>query len=165
LSVLGVHRGNWREDAEAFEHLVRDAMSYLKAKQAALTAEFRLGEYERYDWYQETGQLVFSQRGEARVTAGIQFVGSVSSVSDTWLWAWANQSYLDNVRADVRRVRAYGEDHRFLRLASARWKADEANGWEMTAVAALLLQAQGAYRSPSERGATFMVLTDVRWIQ
>jgi len=108
---------------------------------------------------------VFSQRGEVRVAANIQFVGSVSSVSDTWLWAWANQSYLEPVRAGVRRVRAYGEDHRFLRLASARWKADEADGWEMTAVTALLLHGQGAYRSPSDRGATFMVLNDIRWVQ
>jgi hypothetical protein len=150
---------------QAFEQLVLDATSYLTARQAALKAEFRLADYERYDWYQETGQLVFSQHGKARVIADIQFVGSVSSASDTWLWAWANESFLETVRADVRKVREYGTDRQFLRLASARWKATEVDGWEMTAVAALLLKTQGAYRSPSERGATFMMLNDVRWVQ
>jgi len=156
---------NWRQDSQAFERLVLDAMSYLKARQAALTAEFRIGEYERYDWYQDTGQLVFLQNGQARVVANIQFVGSVSSISDTWLWAWANESYVEAVKADVRKVRTYGAERQFLRLASARWEATEVDGWEMTAVAAFLLQAQGAYRSPSEQGAVFMTLSDVRWVQ
>jgi len=156
---------NWRQDTQSFEQLVLDAMSYLKTRQAALNREFQLGEYERYDWYQETGQIVFSQHGQARVAANVQFVGSVSSTSDTWLWAWANESFLESARADVRKVRAYGVDRQFLRLASARWKATEDDGWEMTAVAALLLQAHGAYRSPSERGATFMMLNDITWVQ
>jgi hypothetical protein len=39
------------------------------------------------------------------------------------------------------------------------------DGWEMTSVAAFLLKAKGAYRSPDERGFTFMILTDVRWAQ
>jgi hypothetical protein len=37
--------------------------------------------------------------------------------------------------------------------------------WQMTAVSAFLLKAKGAYRSPDERGFTFMILTDVRWAQ
>ena len=102
-------------------------------------------------------------RGHPRVVADIQFVGSVSNVSDTWLWAWANESFFDSVRTDVRKVRKYGDDHHFLRLASAPWKATEVDGWEMTAVVAFLLQAQGAYRSPAERGSTFMTLNDIRW--
>ena len=156
---------NWRQDAEAFAKLVAEAMAYLQAKQAELNAEFRIGEYERYDWDQETGQLVFSDGGRARVAAQIQFVGSVSTVSNTWLWAWANDSYEETIRAGVRRVRQFGTEHRFLRLASARWQADEVDGWEMTAVAAFLLQAQGAYRSPGDRGPAFMILNDVRFVR
>lgn len=156
---------NWRQDAEAFDQLVRDAMSYLQAKQALLNAEFRLGEDERYDWYQETGQLVFSQQGQPRVVADIQFVGSVSTISDTWLWAWANESFVATLTAEAIKVRTYGTERQFLRLASARWKATEVDGWEMTAVAAFLSQAQGAYRSPSERGPAFMLLKNVRWVQ
>jgi len=156
---------NWRQDTQAYDRLVVDATAYLNAKQAALRAEFRVGQYERYDWDQEKGQLVFSQGGHARVVADIQFVGSISNVSDTWLWAWANESFLDGVRADVRKVRRYGDDHHFLRLAAARWKATEVDGWEMTAIAAFLLRAQGAYRSPHERGSTFIMLNDIRRAQ
>jgi hypothetical protein len=35
----------------------------------------------------------------------------------------------------------------------------------MTAIAAKFLGAIGAYRSPSERGFTFMAITSARWVQ
>jgi hypothetical protein len=63
------------------------------------------------------------------------------------------------------KVREYEEAHSLLKLASAYWSADEEDGWQMTAVSAYLLKAKGAYRSPDERGFTFMVMTDVRWAQ
>jgi hypothetical protein len=97
--------------------------------------------------------------------ADIQFVGSVSTISDTWLWAWANGSFVERLKTEVRKVRTSGVEKQFLRLASARWSATEVDGWEMTAVTALLSQAQGAYRSPSELGPAFMLLSDVRWVQ
>jgi hypothetical protein len=34
----------------------------------------------------------------------------------------------------------------------------------MTSIAAYLLQAKGAYRSPAEGGCTFMIMTSVNWV-
>ena len=62
-------------------------------------------------------------------------------------------------------MRSYGQEHEFLRLACAHWDATERDGWEMTGIAARILGAVGAYRSPSEHGLTFMVMIDVRWAQ
>jgi hypothetical protein len=156
---------NWKEDKDAIGTLIANAMAYLQEQQDALQSRFSLGRYDRYNWDQDTGQLVFSRAGQSEVVAEIQFVGSVSTVSNTWLWSWANGSYLESVRRDIRRVRAYGEAHRHLKLVAASWPAEEVDGWEMTAVAAYLLRARGAYRSPGERGFTFMVMTSVGWTQ
>ncbi len=156
---------NWRQDDEAFDSLVNDAVAYYNERQTELRDRFRINDYERYDWNQDSGLLVFSHQGLAKVVADVQFVGSVSTRTDTWLWSWANSSYLEPVRARIHEVRRYGEEHRFLKLASAHWSATEEDGWEMTAVSAFLLGAPGGYRSPDERGFTFMVLTDVRWAQ
>jgi hypothetical protein len=97
------------------------------------------------------------------VTADIQFVGSISTVSDTWLWSWANDSVDPELAASMVTVRDYGNEHGFSQLTVKKWHAHEVDGWEMTAIAALLLKARGAYRSPAEDGFTFMVMTDVRW--
>src|SRR5712675_1358664 len=72
---------------------------------------------------------VFSDGGKPRVVADIVFVGSVSTRSNTWLWSWANDSYLENVKSRMREVRQYGAKHRLLQLAAAHWSATEQDGW------------------------------------
>ncbi len=156
---------NWKQDEAAYNRFVGEAVAYLRACQDELESQYALGRYQRYDWNQETGQLIFSREGRVEVVADIQFVGSLSTRSNTWLWSWANESITEPVKHRVRQVRTYGEEYRYLKLASACWSADEADGWEMTAIAADRLKAKGAYRSPDKRGASFLVMTEVRWAQ
>jgi hypothetical protein len=160
-----VRRRNWREDGRAFDRLVADALAYLHAQQAALQERYGVGTYDHYHWDQGTGELVFSREGRPGLVADVQFVGSTSSEIGTWLWSWANPSIDEAVRRRVREVREYGEEHGFLKLAAAHWTGGEEQAWEMTAVAALLLRARGAYRSPEHRGSTFLLITDLRWAQ
>ncbi|HEX5872286.1 MAG TPA: hypothetical protein VFY65_17780, partial [Longimicrobium sp.] len=120
------------------------------------------GGYEHYDWDQESGQIVFSDSGVAKVVADVQFVGSTSTRSGTWLWAWDNPSIDAGLSRAVRKVRSFGQRHRIERLTEPKWEADEVDGWEMTSIAARLTRAEGAYRSPGENGATFLLLTNVR---
>jgi hypothetical protein len=154
---------SWRQDDAAFERLVEDSVAFFEARQEDLWAKFRIDECEAYHWDQEIGELVFSHDGRARVIADIQFVGSFSTQSDTWMWSWANPSFVEAVKARVRAVREHGDRHGFLKLAAAHWGATEQDGWEMTAVTARLLGALGAYRTPGENSFVFMVLTAVRW--
>ena len=156
---------NWDQDDDAFRALLGDAVAYLQGRQKALGDRYKLGSYNRYDWAQESGQLIFSSGGHAGVIATVQIAGSVATASGTWMWSWANASILEHVKTRVREVRAYGDRHRFLKLASACWTADETDGWEMAAIAAYLLGAAGAYRSPDENGFCFLVMTDVQWAQ
>jgi hypothetical protein len=150
---------------EAFDRLVEEATEYLEARQSELETVYRLSSIERYDWNQDSGQLVLSQGGTPQVVAEIQFVGSHSSSTGSWLWSWGNRSLVEGVKSRMREVRRVGEEHGFLKLAAAHWPATPQEAWEMTAVAARLLGAKGAYRSPDERGALFMVMTEVRWAQ
>jgi len=157
---------NWpRAHIVATAQLLESAIPYLRARQNQLEVQYRLNSYPRYDWYQDTAELVFSEQGRPRVVADIQFVGSLSTSSESWMWSWANTSLLESAKSEIRRVREYGDTHSLLKLACAYWSADEEDGWQMTAVSAFLLKAKGAYRSPDERGFTFMVMTDVRWAQ
>jgi hypothetical protein len=136
---------------------------YLTERQARLESEFRLGSWARWDWDQATGEIVFSDSGRAAVVADVQFVGSVSSRSGTWLWAWANTSVDPLLRTAVEQVRIYGREHGVKKLVEEKWEADEVDGWEMTSISARLLESEGAYRAPKENGATFLLLDNVRW--
>ena len=149
----------------AYRDLVTQAHEYLTACQNALRAEYRLDEWERYDWDQDTRQLVFSSNGQPGVIADIQFVGSISTVSNTWLWAWANPTVDAALCERLADVRAYGDRHGIEQLVTAKWDANPADGWEMTSISAYFLGAIGAYRTPGERGFEYMVITAIRWAE
>jgi hypothetical protein len=147
----------------AFEDLVTRSQRYLIECQERLQREYLLGSWPRYDWSQVTRQLVFSEAGQPKVLADIQFVGSVSIETGTWLWAWDNNSVTAELCAALSTVREYGEIHALPCLTTPKWPADEIDGWEMTGIAASLLRAKGAYRTPDKGGYTYMIMTAVGW--
>ena len=143
--------------------LVGDGGSYLKARQAENEAKFHLSRYEHYEWHQDSGEMVFSSGGVAKVVASIQMVGDLSKRSRTWLWAWANETLDEPLKRAANAVREMGEREKIERLTTEQWAADETDGWEMTSVAAKLNQATGAYQTCDDAGCEFMLLTNIRW--
>jgi len=90
---------------ENWADFVTSAHNSLSEKQASIMSEYKIGEHERFDWDQENGTLVFSNGDKPAVIAKVQFVGSISTKSDTWLWSWANSTILDNVKDEMHKVK------------------------------------------------------------
>ncbi|MBO0719471.1 MAG: hypothetical protein J2P41_01525 [Blastocatellia bacterium] len=134
------------------------------SKQQSLEEKFDISKHKRWDWSQEKAELTFSNDGIPAVRCDIVFIGSVSHISQTWLWAWANFSLEDAVRIPLDKVREFGEAHDFPRLTVPMWPAEEVDGWEMSAIATNLIGAKGVYRAPSENGYTFLAILDARWV-
>lgn len=155
---------NWLQNDEAFHDLISSSFKYLEGKQKSFLEKFKINDYERWDWYQETATLVFSHQGKPQVEAEIHFSGSFSTESNTWLWAWANDSLDETIKSSSRKVRAIGEELGLLKLVAAHWEATEVDGWEMTAALAKAINAIGAYRTPSDNGYTYMVITKAKWV-
>ena len=141
---------------------VSDCCRELARKNEQLWERLSLSSYKRWDWNQDSTELVFSNDGVPGVIARIAFVGGYSTKSDTWQWAWANFSLVDAIRDPSIAVRDFGEQHNFALLTVPKWPATQEDGWHMAAVAARILCAEGVYRTPSDYGSTFMVLHDVR---
>jgi hypothetical protein len=146
------------EEFGQFEH---ESAEYLKTQQDILRNEYDMESYERWDYDQDTGEFVFSDAGVPKVIAKFQVVGSISNVSNTWLWSWANPSILEPVKKDMRVVKQFGEQHGLKELLDEKWKAEDLDGWAMTNVSARLLNAKGAYRCPDENGFLFVIFTNV----
>ena len=150
---------------DEFVDLVTRAHEYLTARQDVLREEFRLGSWKRWHWDQDTGLLVFSDDQAPRVVAEVQFVGSVSTASGTWLWAWANPSIDPALSRSLAEVRAIGEQQGLAQLTTAKWEATEVDGWEMTSITAYVLQAKGGFRAPDDHGCLYMVMSSIAWAQ
>ncbi|HKQ14288.1 MAG TPA: hypothetical protein VJT80_12710 [Steroidobacteraceae bacterium] len=147
---------------KVWTRLVVDSTAAARKKQDLLEKDFQIGKHKRWDWDQERAQLVFSNDGVPALLCDIAFVGSVSTVSNTWLWSWANFSLTEAVRAPMGGVREFGEARDFPKLVVPKWPAEEVDGWEMASVAVEVLGARGIYRTPSEWGFTFLAILDAR---
>jgi len=149
----------------SFEELSRKAYTYLREKQQYCQSVFRLGEYERWHYDQTTGILTFGDNNTDKLHIDFEDVGSYSLKSNTWLWAWDNPHVQENVRSEITLVRDFGEARNFSRLITAKFDAEEHDAWEMTAIAAYLMQAKGAYRAPSSDGQlySFFIFKTISW--
>jgi hypothetical protein len=147
---------------ETFQEFATEASEYLKARVAVAQETFGIGQYERYDYDLSTGRFWWSDMEITKVEAKLIVVGSISTETNSWLWGWANPHLGDVEMEDIRRVKAFGEQHGIAKLTDPKWTADEIDGWEMTAVAARLLEAECAYRSPSRSGFLYLLLTNLR---
>ena len=110
---------------ETYQRLRSDAAAYLQVRQGTLVATYQLDKWPHYDWNQDSGTLVFSDSGVPRVVASVQFVGDISNISHTWLWAWDNATIDHQLAAASRAVRRYGYLHWIPHLFRAQWPATE----------------------------------------
>jgi len=147
-----------------FEDFVEQATNYLKAANERNNRLFGIGDYARYEYDLYKNEIWWSDSDDPKVRGKITIIGSISTKSDTWLWSWANPHFDVVERGPIHLVREFGEREAIAKLTDEKWPADEVDGWEMTSISSRLLEAQGAYRSPSESGGLFLIYDGLQFI-
>jgi len=145
-----------------YTDLLHRAKKYLEEQMHLCNSLYGLDACNRMDYEQETGQMIFSSLAYPKIVTGFLIAGSVSTRSNTWLWSWDNPYLLDKVIGDMWKVREYGERNSIYKLVEPKWEAREEDGWDMTAIAAYILKAKGAYKFPSDEIITFALFMKIR---
>lgn len=131
----------------------------LSKQQKALSRRFRLTEA---DWAvnQDQGLIHFGRKDGAVVTAPVQIIGSWNPNTSYFTWGWDHPSVQTRLRADAERTRWFGDKHDLPELTTRALKVTEQEAWRLTAVAAKVNAAAGAYRGPTDGPVVFMTLGD-----
>ena len=122
----------------------------------------RYGKHNRWDWDSDSAVLTFSDPENSTLRIHVTIVGTTQG--DSWQWSWANGNIPPNSKRDMEKVREFGETTEYSQLTSRFLKTDEYTGWEMTAVAAHVLDALGTYRFPTDDGHCYLVYRTIRQI-
>ena len=146
-----------------FEILRKEAYNYLIEQQKIIEDTYGIHKYEDWFYDQETGIITFSNAETKDKIVEIQYeeVGSISTISKTWLWSWANPHIEPKVKTEIEIVRDYGQENDLESLTKSKWFADEYDAWEMTAISAYLMKAKGAYRFPLENTFSFVIYKEI----
>ena len=94
----------------------------------------------------------------------IQFLGSESNQTNTWLWGWENVNQFDTQLLQlVEQVRQYGEEKALAPLQKAELMLDDDIDGHTLSIVACGIQEPPVcyYRCPHANGAAFVALNDV----
>ena len=134
----------------------RDAIAHAQAR-------FGLGTHARYAVDLAEGTIRFFDAADVeRVRADVEFAGSWSPSSQSWLWGWENASMPATVTARLEAVRAFGEHHGVDELRASVVEGDADVAWTMAAAALRLLDAQAIYRAAGARSEAFLLMFAIR---
>ena len=152
-------------DTISFDDLSKKAYEYLHKQQDICNSVYRIHSYKNWFYDQLTGELTFSDNGVKKLIIDYEEVGSVSEVTNTFLWAWANPHLEDGIKSDIIKVKDFGQKRNFDKLVNPKWSADQYDGWEMTAISSYLMQTKGAYRVPNTDNKlfSFLIFKNIRW--
>jgi hypothetical protein len=145
LGALAVGCGKTNE---AFDQLRQASMQELQLKTQAATG-WGFGKFDRWDFDQNVGLLVFSNADGYMAKCPAQIVGTYDSSVGSWQWAWADPSIDDKLKADSLRVKDYGATNGFEKLTEAEWQGTETDAWEMAAITCKICGDQCVYRGPA----------------
>jgi len=124
--------------------------------------EKRYGEHNRWDWDDEAVALTFSDPENPTLRIDVTVVGTTQG--DSWEWSWANPNFEARSKLGMDQVRDFGQVNGYQKMVSAFLDADDFTGWEMTAVAAHLLNSPGAYRFPTAKGHCYLIYRNIEEI-
>ncbi len=140
------------------ELIIEHALTAL-AKQMRFDA--LLGRHE-WRWENETGLLKVRRldAGGATLTCATQALGSVSRMSETWTWIWANDlaEISDDLMTAARELRAIGEKNNVPEFTTGEFPREQVNAHLLALVAMELLNADAYFRGSYLGGEGFVLI-------
>jgi len=133
---------------DCFEDFVHPLSHELMEKNNRFREQY--GMFAQWDWDPESATLTFIDPKKTTLRIAVSVVGTTEG--NSWEWTWANRNFEPHTKIDIDKVRVFGEVNGFEKLTTAFLEAAKYTGWEMTSIAAHILDARGAYRFPRDEG-------------
>lgn len=143
------------------DDFIEGCIDKLEIQNDSITKSYGIGSYERWDFDQETAEIIFSENGNKKLIAKVSFIGSYSANSESWMWGWGNDSLLPHLTKEIEKVREFGEKNNIELLTDRAWSATKEAGWAMSAVAFHVIGGKGVYRGVSGNNENFFLLHEI----
>jgi hypothetical protein len=153
-----LHSQEAKESPRQFIEMSSIALRFLQHHNEV---DWGMPEAESFSVDQETGRIVFYFRDGKTVSAPVQIVGTFSQQAGSFMWAAENPSMDESLTRASRSAREWAEANGLAEWSNSSFPSSEAEAWEITAVAARLDGAFGAFRAPTDGPIVFLVFGDV----
>lgn len=142
----------------AADKLVHHARHVMQHRQQRSNATWSWNEMARWDWNDESNTLTFTDPAKPTVIADVRLVGSLSTTTGTFQWAWQTVDEF----LEISRVRVFGEVRGMAKLTTPNFPAEQDDGWKLASLAGYLLGADAIYRPPMKHLYWWMLMSNLR---
>ena len=133
-----------------FDAFLAKCFQELKNKQDALMGKYNLGKFDSF-WFDQIAETIqFKDNENVELEFHVVPVGSWSSKSNSWMWAWANKSLTDELGSKAMKIKELASYTGYNTFEKEAFEADEAMAHELTSMAVHHLNALGMYIVPSD---------------
>ena len=141
---------------------IQQAIERLRTQTEAHWATWHLGEEENWAADQDSGRIEFAFVDGTVAEAEMQIIGTYNTLDGTFLWAWDHPSVQVPLRMHAKLAREFGEKHGLATYTERIIECTEDEAWELTAVAARLGNANGAYRGPAGTALVYITFGEIK---
>lgn len=141
-----------------FEEYANKTCQELTKFQDKFRNEYHLDDYTNW-FYNQSSEILRLYSDTKEVYFKYIPVGTFSQATNTWLWAWANESSVEPEKLKTLKVKEFGQKKKYTNLLKPHFDGDKYTGWELTAIAHHLLGGIGTYRVVSEHLEKYFLLT------
>lgn len=144
----------------ALKQLIVIGSVELTSKNAATTEQWNIGHADRWSADLAEGTMRF-HFADYSIVGPVQFLGSYSARSKTWLWGWANSHMPSHVVTASQATKRHGEANGIAALHERKlnleepWLADD-----LGSITVEIAGLSGMYRGPSEKGYDYLGFSD-----
>jgi hypothetical protein len=138
--------------------LIVESSVELTAKNATATETWGIGTADRWSADLLAGSITFHFPDHS-ITGPVEVLGTWSSESGTWLWAWANESLPPGVTGASTATKSYGDAHALEALSARKLDVTEALAEDLASVTVEIADLAGMYRAPTTSGYLFLGFT------
>jgi hypothetical protein len=144
-------------DTTPEQQFLDQALAQLQKQTAQNSTSWGLGEETQWNLDMNAGTLRFGFANGRALDALVQVVGTYNTKDDTFLWGWDHPSVPAPLRRAAQCVHDYGAERNIKQFTARTISCSQDQAWKLTAAAAYLDGATGAYRG--EDHGTWVYMT------
>lgn len=136
---------------------VAGCVERLQQKQSELSAR-GLGSCDRFEVDLANGKLRFYDGPQLAVEADVTPIGTHAAKNESWQWAWANKSFPEDVRERAAKLKELALQTAQEAFTERILEVDEAQTWQLVAMACEHLGALGTYDFPTKNARMYVAI-------
>ena len=158
MGIFGGRDKSQKMSKKEYQAFLDSCYEELRRKQDILINEYHMGSFEDFWFDQEAKTLQFKNGNAVGLEFYVVLIGSWSGKSNTWMWGWANESVVEEMRVESSKIKELTTLTGNAIFEKTGFVADEYNAHELVAMAVHHLGALGMYSAPSDMRKTYLAL-------